>query len=104
MNEPVIMPIENGTPFNYYFHCPGCNSEHGINTNAANGRPLWILSGPPEQPTISPSILVRGGYYDQVARVDKVGVCHSFVRNGQIQFLTDCTHHLAGQTVPLPAL
>lgn len=28
-------------------------------------------------------------------------VCHSYVRDGQIQFLGDCTHKLAGQTVPL---
>ncbi len=30
-------------------------------------------------------------------------VCHSFVTDGQIQFLGDCTHKLAGQTVPLSA-
>jgi hypothetical protein len=30
--------------------------------------------------------------------------CHSFVVDGQIQFLGDCTHKLAGQTVPLPVL
>jgi hypothetical protein len=29
-------------------------------------------------------------------------VCHSFVVDGRIQFLGDCTHHLAGQTVDLP--
>ncbi|WP_241754456.1 hypothetical protein [Cupriavidus basilensis] len=29
------------------------------------------------------------------------GVCHSFVTDGRIQFLGDCTHALAGQTVPL---
>ena len=29
--------------------------------------------------------------------------CHSFVTDGRIQFLTDSTHTLAGQTVPLPA-
>lgn len=28
-------------------------------------------------------------------------ICHSFVRDGLIQYLPDCTHHLAGQTVPL---
>ena len=26
----------------------------------------------------------------------------AFVRNGQIQFLSDCTHKMAGQTVDLP--
>jgi hypothetical protein len=29
-------------------------------------------------------------------------VCHSFVRDGQIQFLGDCTHALKGQTVERP--
>ena len=29
-------------------------------------------------------------------------VCHSFVTDGRIQFLADCTHALAGQTVDLP--
>src|SRR5436309_254590 len=28
-------------------------------------------------------------------------VCHSFVRDGLIEFLGDCTHPLAGRTVPL---
>jgi hypothetical protein len=29
-------------------------------------------------------------------------VCHSFVTDGRIQFLTDSNHALAGQTVDLP--
>lgn len=28
-------------------------------------------------------------------------VCHSFVTDGKIQFLSDCTHDLAGQTVDM---
>jgi hypothetical protein len=30
--------------------------------------------------------------------------CHSFVRAGMIEFLSDCTHELAGKTVPIPDL
>jgi hypothetical protein len=30
--------------------------------------------------------------------------CHSFVRDGRIEFLTDSTHELAGQIVGLPEL
>ena len=30
--------------------------------------------------------------------------CHSYVKDGQIQFLNDCSHVLAGQTVDLPEL
>ena len=29
-------------------------------------------------------------------------VCHSFITDGRIQFLGDCTHELKGQTVELP--
>lgn len=28
--------------------------------------------------------------------------CHSFVRAGMIEFLSDCTHALRGQTVSIP--
>lgn len=28
--------------------------------------------------------------------------CHSFVENGMIRYLDDCTHSLVGQTVELP--
>jgi len=31
-------------------------------------------------------------------------VCHYFLKGGMLQFLGDCTHTLAGQTVPLPEL
>jgi hypothetical protein len=27
--------------------------------------------------------------------------CHSFITDGKIEFLSDCTHSLAGQTVEL---
>lgn len=30
------------------------------------------------------------------------GNCHSFLRNGRWEFLSDSAHHLAGQTVDLP--
>jgi hypothetical protein len=34
---------------------------------------------------------------------DMPKVCHVFIKAGMIQFLGDCTHALAGQTVPIPA-
>jgi hypothetical protein len=83
-----------------------------------------MFNGDMEKPTFSPSILVRGVNFPPVdpatgdyARgpdgeylLDEtqhlVGctpmVCHSFVRDGRIQFLGDCTHSLANQTVDLP--
>lgn len=47
-----------------------------------------------ERPTFSPSILFKTTGL----------VCHSYVQDGRIQFLGDCTHPLAGQTIELPDL
>ena len=59
------------------------------------------------RPTFNPSILVtreepsdNPAFFDDRAK-DQHRVCHSFVRDGLIQYLADCTHELAGQTVPL---
>ena len=51
-------------------------------------------------------VLGNGRVADVRAQPDNVGSprCHSFVRDGGIQFLTDCEHGLAGQTVDLPAM
>lgn len=95
------------------FWCPGCDTVHVIN-HGGNG---WAWNGNAEKPTFSPSVLVTSGHYSPGERGAcwctynaehpdapapfKCQRCHSFVRDGQIQFLTDSTHHLAGQTVPL---
>ena len=84
---------------NVVFKCPGC-TEHIIPVArpteglGATG-PTWGWNGDKDSPTLTPSILTRHG--DGGAEI-----CHSFVLAGQIQFLSDCTHELAGQTVPLP--
>ena len=89
-----IAEVENdGSGFTHVFFCPGCNSEHGI--IVAPGR--WEFDGNMENPTISPSVLVRGYLGNE-----NYGTCHSFVKQGKIQFLNDCTHKLKGQTIDLP--
>ncbi|PKP09862.1 MAG: hypothetical protein CVU09_09540 [Bacteroidetes bacterium HGW-Bacteroidetes-4] len=76
----------------FLFHCPGCGYSHGVWTTRLPGEnhPLWQFNGDINNPTISPSLLVRGQF-----------ICHSFIRSGKIQFLNDCTHHLAGQTIDM---
>lgn len=97
------------------FRCPGCNSEHAINVDQNQPSPRWQYNGNPDAPTFKPSILVRGkqvvrdenGHWTGEWVRDKAGkplplVCHSFVTDGKIQYLGDCTHDLVGQTVELP--
>jgi len=102
--------------YQYIFVCPGCNEEHAFNDVK------WRFNNDYEKPTISPSYLltylhsskernkVSKDYHKKHGRWltqkelphDLKDICHSFIKNGMIQYLGDCTHKLAGQTVELP--
>ena len=98
------------------FMCPGCKEMHQVMVGDGPG-PRWGFNGDYDRPTFTPSVLVKSGHYcsgqegkdcwctfeERLGRPapTKCSVCHSFVRDGQIQFLGDCTHDLANQTVPL---
>lgn len=90
--SPVTKHKE-GTTYGYAFACPGCNEVHVIPTDPTE-KIHWEFNGDLDKPTLKPSIL-------RYARNDAPR-CHSFVREGKIQFLRDCTHGLAGKTVELP--
>lgn len=86
------------------FVCPGCivgwregySGVHMLPVNVLEniGKPSWDWNGSLESPTLSPSIRTR---------IDNM-VCHSFLQDGVFDFLTDSTHPLSGQKVPLPDL
>ena len=116
----LISPILRSTEDNgLMFKCPGCNQAHMIQYGTGSG-PRWSWNGDANKPTFSPSVLVRTGHYVPSHNSDecwctynaehpeeaedgfKCTICHSFITDGKIQFLSDCTHSLAGQTVPIP--
>ena len=81
------------------FWCPGCEAYHGVWTKVKNSRgAIWQWNGNLEKPTFKPSILVHPVEY----KGGHTPLCHSFITDGNIRFLDDCTHHLKGQTVPIP--
>lgn len=93
------------------FDCPGCGFLHQVFVSGT-GVPVWGWNGSMESPTFTPSILVTGvaplTEQEHAAYLRGEGlpeprplVCHSFVTDGRIQFLGDCTHKLACQTVDL---
>lgn len=51
----------------------------------------WSWNGDFEKPTVNPSILLTTGSERD----------HLFIRDGKIQYLSDCTHSLAGKTVEM---
>jgi hypothetical protein len=87
--------VYSPTQGHIWFQCPGCNIAHGIPVDGSRG---WSWNGDGDKPTVTPSILCTAEYGDKREKT----VCHSFIRDGQWQFLTDCTHALAGQTVDIP--
>lgn len=82
-----------------WFWCPGCEQAHAVYVGGNYTGPKWTWNGSVELPTFTPSILVNGR---EGLRNPAVPRCHSFVTNGRIQFLGDCTHALANQTVDIP--
>ena len=89
------------------FRCPGCGSLHQIAIDAPfSNCARWGWNANLDAPTFTPSILVtypaNPNATDEFAEWRTERRCHSFVTDGRIQFLADCTHQLAGQTVDIP--
>ena len=58
----------------------------------------WYFNGNFEKPTFSPSMLVQ--YPTENKESGHVRE-HFFVRDGRIQYLSDCHHDMAGKTVDM---
>lgn len=104
MKKLIHVTEPDGTHYGWAFECPGCGENHCVTSG-------WTFNGDEERPTFSPSLLVRGveritdDEHARIMRGEQVTqreyVCHSFIVEGRIQFLADCTHHLAGKTVEM---
>lgn len=94
------------------FICPGCGDDHTVYTDSRFSNAVWGYNHNPNSPTFTPSLLVRTGKYadpnwnpDKELAGDAYNYqCHSFITDGRIQFLGDCSHKLVGQTVELPEI
>lgn len=93
MNRFGDMGDQNGERF-VAFHCPGCGYDHEV---PITGPRAWKWNDSLETPTLHPSVFVNRGRANPA-----VPVCHSWVKDGRIQFLPDSTHALAGQSVDVP--
>lgn len=104
------MKVKKLNDNSFAWYCPACNDLHVANQG-------WSFNDDYENPTFSPSFLVRSGHYasgntnacwctynaehtDNPSRF-KCLICHTFIRGGKIQYLSDCTHDYAGKTVDM---
>lgn len=87
-----VSAVLRSTEEGFVHFCPGCDEMHAIWVNEPHpGGARWSFDGNVDAPTFSPSVNI-------------VGQCHYFVRAGRIEYCGDSKHHLAGQSVPLPAI
>lgn len=97
---------DNGRIYTQHMYwCPGCDSLHAVAINPDKNTlgAGWTFTGTLECPTYTPSELTTW------SGVNKDGApeerrCHTFITDGVIDFLSDCTHELRGKVpmVPLP--
>lgn len=130
MSRAQVITDAEGRFTSVRIHCLGCGHDHtlptdwtppGMSRSPHVGACRWGFDGNLDAPTFTPSIKATVGHYCNTPPVPgncacdfqdrfpdeepwdiPCGICHSFVRNGRIEFLGDCTHALAGQTVDLP--
>lgn len=91
-----------------FIWCPACKDRHGVRCHTPGQTPeppaqpgmgpSWSFDGNLDAPTIAPSLNVS--WTQGEGRV--LARCHFVVTNGAIAYQGDCTHPMAGQTVPCP--
>lgn len=94
----------------YYWWCPGCASydegRSGAGTHLFHIPPWTFDNDDMEKPTFSASYLSHGWKAEEGNQLGFKGSprCHSFVKEGMIQYLDDCEHELAGKIVPMASV
>lgn len=121
--SPYLRAAEGG---GLSFWCAGCEQRHMVNVGEGPG-PRWGWNGDVNKPVFTPSVLVTGRDFTPKGEADfdawcdaghpkpapefesAETRCHTFVgcngaQPGQIIYLGDCAHALAGQTIDLPVM
>lgn len=80
---------QDGSHGGWIANCPACGWSHLFDQR-------WTFNGDVESPTFAPSMLVHGDPDGGPKR------CHSYLRNGVWEYLSDCEHGMPNQCVPVP--
>lgn len=94
----VECPIDEATHISLRLPGPtGLLTLPVIRNGTREGTGCWTWNGSTDAPTLRPSVLSEG--FSIVT--DGPFRCHSWINDGAAQFLDDCSHDMAGKTVPL---
>ena len=116
-------PCEPKDATHVKIHIPGATGKLTLPVmlrGTREGTGNWTWNGDTEKPTLKPSVLVTRGHFVQGfnAAEDfcwcsyalehpgeevsfKCVRCHTWITDGKAQFLSDCSHELAGQMLDL---
>lgn len=90
----VAAPLNEATHLTLNFPGPvGLLTLPVIVKGTREGTGCWSWNGDVDKPTLRPSVLTTSGHAGMR--------CHTWVNDGQAQFLDDCSHELRGQTVDM---
>lgn len=84
----------------YFVYCPACERGHRFIVECEEDpNHKWEFNGNRDDtPTFTPSLLVESG---PMRLGGPNHICHSYLTAGVWNFLSDCTHDMAGKKVPM---
>lgn len=105
------------------YWCQGCGELHGIYVFGGQANANWSWNLDVDKPVFSPSVLYQRQMWHPPVTLENIEQwraapweqkqvehrCHTFIgcngaQPGEVIFLSDCTHALAGTVQPLPDL
>lgn len=109
-----VSPYLRRATGSYVHWCPACKEMHRLPDG-------WTFNGNVDKPSFQPSLKHTGLKLNKDADGKWIGegrdawlydakgdpipeVCHYFLTDGVLHFCADCTHDMAGKSVPLPEL
>lgn len=113
--SPFFRRWEHNGEAGLHYWCEGCRGIHGVKVV---GPGSWGFNNDYLKPTFTPSVLTTGIAYEigadgerDISRpirlesgAPKKLVCHTFITDGVVHFLSDCGHEFAGQARPMVEL
>lgn len=98
MRNGEYIPAKPNLATHIRFHMPGpCGKLMLPVCRVTKVDKAWLWNGDIYAPTLKPSLLTTIGPDED----GKKTICHTWITDGKVEYLSDCTHDLKGQTLDL---